>query len=301
MNDAREATATMATVIRPQAAEPRRWRIGEPVLYTLLAVLVLATWQVSGLGWFTSKDDVGYWLGVAGGTMMALLFLYPMRKHFGFMRGLGPVKYWFVVHMVFGIVGPLLILLHSTYQIGSMNAAIALASMVVVVASGIVGRFLYRHIHRGFLGERSSLRELQLQAGFEHDAVKSRFHFVPTVEVKLMAFEADTLKGGASLRSHLRRVFALPVKQWRVSLVCRREVDEALERIARHRGWSPEDLRLRKRRAHALIKAYLSSVVNVAQLAAYERLFSLWHLLHRPFLYVLVASAIAHVVAVHVY
>jgi len=41
--------------------------------------------------------------------------------------------------------------------------------------------------------------------------------------------------------------------------------------------------------------------VNVAQFEAYDRLFSLWHVLHIPFVYVLVVSAIAHVIAVHVY
>jgi len=276
-------------------------RFGEVSLYALLALLAFVTWKVSELGYFTSKDDIGYWLGVAGGTMMLLLFLYPLRKHTRFMQGFGPLKYWFMFHMVLGIGGPTLIMLHSTYKIGSMNAAIALTSMIVVLTSGVIGRFLYRHVHRGFLGEKSSLRELQLQAGFEHDAVKSRFHFVPAVEVRLLAFEAETLQGGSSLMSHLRRVLVLPVKQQIVALRCWREVDEALGRIARHRGWSQRDLASRRRRARALMRDYLGAVVNVAQFAAYERLFSLWHVLHVPFLYLLVISAIAHVIAVHVY
>jgi len=305
MNDARNATATMAslsaTAAQIKAAKQGGIRFGEASLYALLAVLILLTWKVSELGYFTSKDDVGYWLGVAGGSMMLLLFLYPLRKHTRFMQGMGPLKYWFILHMFLGIGGPALIMLHSTYKIGSMNAAIALTSMVVVVTSGVIGRFLYRHVHRGFLGEKSSLRELQLEAGFVHDAVKSRFHFVPAVEVRLLAFEAETLQGGSSLGSHLRRVVVLPIRQKLVYLRCWREVDEALNRIARHRGWSARDLSERKRRARALMRDYLAAVVNVAQLAAYERLFSLWHVLHIPFLYLLVISAIAHVIAVHVY
>jgi hypothetical protein len=217
------------------------------------------------------------------------------------MQRLGPVKYWFVVHMVFGIAGPLLILVHSTFKVGSMNAAIALTCMIVVALSGIVGRFLYRQIHRGFLGGKSTLRELQLEAGFEQDAVKSRFHFVPDVELRLLAFEADTLQGDASLKSHLRRVLVLPLRQRVIYFQCRRQVEAALARIARHRGWPRKDLEDRKRRARALLRDYLTAVVKVAQFGAYERLFSLWHVLHIPFVYVLVVSAIAHVIAVHVY
>jgi hypothetical protein len=306
MNDARNATATMADISSPVAPTPApakkaRFRFGEASLYAVLTILVLVAWQVSELGYFTSKDDFGYWLGVAGGSMMLLLFAYPMRKHLRFMQRLGPLKYWFVVHMVFGIVGPLLILLHSTFKVGSMNAAIALTCMIVVALSGIVGRFLYRQIHRGFLGEKSSLRELQLEAGFEQDAVKSRFHFVPSVEMRLLAFEAETLQGDASLASSLRRVFVLPVRRWLVYLRCRREVDIALSRIARHLGWRRRDLEKRKRRASALLRDYLSAIVHVAQFEAYDRLFALWHVLHIPFVYVLVVSAIAHVIAVHVY
>jgi hypothetical protein len=50
-----------------------------------------------------------------------------------------------------------------------------------------------------------------------------------------------------------------------------------------------------------LIRHYVRAVQQVAQFGAYERLFSWWHMLHVPFLYMLVLSAIAHVVAVHMY
>jgi len=50
-----------------------------------------------------------------------------------------------------------------------------------------------------------------------------------------------------------------------------------------------------------LIERYLASVVRVAQFTAYERVFALWHIAHVPFVYLLVISAIIHVVAVHAY
>jgi hypothetical protein len=49
------------------------------------------------------------------------------------------------------------------------------------------------------------------------------------------------------------------------------------------------------------VRRYLTAVVRVAQYTAYERLFSFWHLAHIPFVYLLVISAIVHVVAVHAY
>src|SRR5262245_13107521 len=103
----------MAGISTPAVPTKSRFRFGEASLYAALVLLVVVTWQVSELGYFTSKDNFGYWLGVAGGVMMLLLFAYPMRKHLRVMQRMGPLKYWFVVHMVFGVAGPLLILLHS--------------------------------------------------------------------------------------------------------------------------------------------------------------------------------------------
>ena len=42
-------------------------------------------------------------------------------------------------------------------------------------------------------------------------------------------------------------------------------------------------------------------MVRVAQYTAYERVFALWHMAHLPFVYLLVISAIVHVIAVHAY
>jgi len=40
---------------------------------------------------------------------------------------------------------------------------------------------------------------------------------------------------------------------------------------------------------------------QVAEFRVYERLFSLWHVLHLPLFFMLLAAGIVHVIAVHVY
>ena len=62
-----------------------------------------------------------------------------------------------------------------------------------------------------------------------------------------------------------------------------------------------EERRTGLRHARRLIDDYTGAVLRVAQLAAYTRLFSLWHVLHVPFVFLMVLCAIAHVVAVHAY
>ena len=51
----------------------------------------------------------------------------------------------------------------------------------------------------------------------------------------------------------------------------------------------------------AFVKEHLRRVRRVATFAAYDRLFALWHKVHLPFFYLLIVTAIVHVVAVHAY
>jgi hypothetical protein len=281
------------TVARPLATDT--------MVYLILITLTWLVWQVSRQGYFEAGDDIGYWLGVVGGSMMLLLFSYPLRKHFRFANGWGRVKWWFLVHMLLGVGGPLLILLHSTFRVGSLNAAVALYSMLIVALSGVVGRFIYSRVHKGLRGEEVSLKELKAHVSPEQEEVRSRLAFAPVVEGRLRAFEQVELKAKAGWLTWFRQVFWLPVKQAYVYLQCVAELRAPIRRLAAHSKWSQEDLARRERHARKLVRRYLFAVVKVAHFTAYEKLFSLWHVAHIPFVYLLVFSSIVHVVAVHAY
>ena len=285
----------------PSSSARVRMKFGDSSLYLLLTLLVIGAWLFSRLNLFTSGSNTGYWIGVVGGVMMLLLLLYPLRKYTKFMHGVGQLKYWFIVHMVLGVGGPILILVHSTFRIGSLNAAVALICMIVVAISGVVGRFLYVRIHRGLQGEKMSLQELQTSLGFQHDDVKSKLHFAPNVEAALLQFEEQSLVNEPGWKKHFRRLFVLPVQHWRIYFECRKELDVVCARIAKDRRWDQQKLRVRRAKARSRTLIYLSAVVRVAQFSTFVRLFSLWHVLHVPFLYGLLVSAIVHVIAVHAY
>lgn len=289
--------AALTASERPNA----RLLAGDTVVYLVLTALVWSVWQISRQGYFEAGDDLGYWLGVAGGTMMLLLFSYPLRKHFRFTQNWGRVKWWFLVHMILGVGGPLLILLHSTFRVGSLNAAVALYSMIIVALSGVVGRFIYARVHRGLRGEQVGLKELQNRAGLDQEDVRSRLSFAPKVEAYLKAFDQVELKAQPGWLTYFRQVFWLPLKQWLVYRQCAAALQDPMRRLASHSQWKPEDLVRRERLARRLVRKYLNAVVRVAQYTAYERLFSLWHVAHIPFVYLLVVSAIVHVFAVHAY
>lgn len=280
---------------------PARPLATDTMVYLVLVMLTWLVWQISRQGYFEAGDDVGYWLGVVGGVMMLLLFTYPLRKHFRFAHGWGRVKWWFLVHMLLGVGGPMLILLHSTFHVGSLNAAVALYSMLIVALSGVVGRFIYARVHRGLRGEEVSLKELQAYVVPEQEDVRSRLAFAPTVEARLRDFEQTELKARPGWLTYFRQVFLLPVKQLLVYRQCVAELQQPIRKLAAHSQWSADDLVRRERQARKLVRRYLTAVVKVAHFTAYEKLFSLWHVAHIPFVYLLVISAVVHVIAVHAY
>ena len=274
---------------------------GDTLVYLVLAALVWLTWRISLLGLFKAGDDVGYWIGVAGAVMMLLLFSYPLRKYMRFAHSWGNIRWWFWIHMLLGVLGPLMILLHSTFRIGSLNAGVALYSMIIVAASGVVGRFLYRHVNRGLHGELTDLKTLLITAGLDKNDAHSALAFAPAVEQRLKQFEASELAGREGVLQALRMVLWLPVLRILVYRQCASQLDVLMSKIAVSQNWSNDDLLRRRARANKIVDRYLNSVVRVRQYAAYSQLFSLWHVAHIPFVYILIVTALVHVYAVHAY
>ncbi|MEW8349831.1 MAG: hypothetical protein AB2687_16100, partial [Candidatus Thiodiazotropha taylori] len=72
--------------------------------FTLFSLLLLyMAWLNHSQAVWTAEAGWGYWLGIVGGSMMLLLLLYPMRKRLHFMSKWLTVKFWFRLHMVFGV------------------------------------------------------------------------------------------------------------------------------------------------------------------------------------------------------
>jgi hypothetical protein len=232
---------------------------------------------------------------------MLTLLLYPLRKRVRWFDRLGHMNTWFRYHMFLGIGGPVLVLFHSTFRIGSMNARIALYSMLLVAGSGVVGRFLYRHIHRGLYGRKVSMADAELELKDSSTNMASVFALRPDIESRLKAFREAAFVPLAGVGARLSRFLFLRWRGRRLSNEIRRDVRRALKQQGREQGWSRAELLLNYQLAKEQISTYISAIVQASQLSSWERMFSLWHVVHIPFLYLLIFSGIVHVVAVHIY
>ena len=266
-----------------------------------MALVLLAAWAVREGHYYEPGDDFGYYLGVTGGITLLALLLYSLRKHIRFMHNWGATKHWFRLHMILGIAGPTLILFHSTFRVGSVNATVALSCMLLVAGSGVIGRFIYRKIHHGLYGRSATLQEVQSNLGIIGGDVKSKFHFAPHIENRLREFEACALSEN---RNAWLRAWSFVTIGWHARWTYY-TVTRVLKRLGRRHAeehaWDSAKLEKRLAAGKVAIRKYLDAIIDVARFSAYERLFSLWHILHVPFVFMLVISGIVHVIAVHMY
>lgn len=218
---------------------------------------------------------------------MLLLLPYSLRKRLRILRQVGSMRGWFLFHIFAGLLGPLVVLFHSTFRIGSFNGGIALASTLLVTASGTVGRFFYRKVHRGLTGNRATQEEFNASLKQQVAELQSRKGGFPSAieEVQHYLGLAATVP-----TTRLQRAIHF------LSLAGQRRL--ASRRI-RHR--LVDAIGAGEMQLLQTIDATLLAAQRTAQFATYERLFALWHVVHIPFLYLLVLTAVVHVVAVHAY
>jgi hypothetical protein len=145
------------------------------------------------------------------------------------------------------------------------------------------------------------LSELRAKAGLVESEARSHLHFAPKVEAALQAFEQSELDAKPGWLTRLRQVTVLPLQRRLTYVRCVAELHRCLQQLASERQWPEADLKRREQRLRRLVDRYLDAVVRVAQYTAYERVFALWHVAHLPFVYLLVISAVVHVIAVHAY
>ena len=275
-------------------------------LGTLLftAVVIAALY----LGWINRDEEyisadtgLGYWLGIVGSLMMLVLLLYPLRKRARFLRGLGKVPMWFRSHMFLGILGPMLIIFHANFHSHSLNASVALFFMLTIVASGVIGRYLFAKIHKGLYGTKAEIKEMLGDADFMKHALGSDYEGSGRLVAELGKFEDRVLVRHSSFFASLWAFLVLG-SRWR-SLRRRlcQEVKAAIDVEGQRRGWGWRTRRKKLNLVKGHLSIYFATVNKAARFGMYDRMFYLWHVLHMPLFFLLVLTAILHVIAVHLY
>ncbi len=249
--------------------------------YSSAIFLLYAGWVTRDQRYLVAETGIGYWLGIIGGSLMLLLLFYPVRKRHPQWRYAGSVAFWFRLHMILGIVGPLMIIFHSGFRLGSLNGTVAFFSMITVALSGLVGRYLYSRIHHGLYGEKLRFEELYHNDRDWERKLSEQMKQQPELIAELQDIEKHMDRRNSE---NTRSLSFYLTMRWRLRKL----------RVA----WKKAIVNKKER---ASIIRRLWSLRSICNLGINEILFSFWHVLHYPLFLLMVFSGITHVVVVHFY
>jgi len=276
-------------------------RIQVPLFVLATGLFVTYGWQVRGEEYLTAEYGFGYALGIIGGSMMVSQFLYPLRKKIKWMRNWGKISIWFKAHMAMGVVAPLMILYHANFSLGSINSNVALSAMGLVVFSGLIGRYIFTKINQTLHGRVATLDELKAASESARIDMREDMMMDAIIADALQHHEDKMLKsdrGWIALFLHLALLGSRTRwMRWRL----KRRLVREIKVKARQGQWSRRDRRMHIKEGKRHIASYVMSVRKVAEYRIYQRIFSLWHVLHIPLFVMLVTSGVVHIVAVHLY
>jgi hypothetical protein len=276
-------------------------KAGAGLFFFLSGFAIYAGWKLRHREYLTAETGTGYLLGILGSLMMLILLLYPMRKRFRFMANWGPISYWFRFHMMLGVLGPICILYHANFTLGSTNSSVALFSMLLVAGSGLIGRYLYVKIHYGLYGRRINLKELVRELEEEKGELARTAGFTPNVRKPLLHFANSALNHSRGFCFSVGIFFFMRLRTRWAYRSLRGPLKQGMKEEARRQGWSSRIYRQQLRNARREAWHFLRQVRKVMEFNVYERLFALWHLFHLPLMVMMLVAGVFHVIAVHAY
>jgi putative flippase GtrA len=105
----------------------------------------------------------GHLIGIIGFLLMLMTeTLYSFRKRSRKGRW-GSMQSWLQFHIFTGLVGPYMVLLHTSWKFNGLAGATTLLTIVIVV-SGFIGRYIYTRVPRTLEGLEITYPNVQAQA-----------------------------------------------------------------------------------------------------------------------------------------
>ena len=211
---------------------------------------------------------LGHGLGIIG-TLMILtgVSLYIARKRFNFLVKYLRLKHLLEFHIFLCTLGPVLILFHTAFKFGGI-VSVAFWSMVAVVISGVIGRFIYIQIPRTIEGRELSLNELQNMRTDLAALFREKFNLKADVTDSITTI-TNSQKNESN--NNIVRNLKTLLKENKISRPDRKSIIK-------------------------IVKNEISLSGKISRLQKMQSLFKYWHVAHLPFALIMLIIAVIHVV-----
>ena len=217
----------------------------------------------------------GHGLGIIG-TLLILIgvFGYMARKRYRSLSRIGVLKYWLEFHIFLCTLGPIMILFHTAFKFGGI-VSISFWSMVAVVASGVLGRFIYLQIPRTVQGRELSVDEIHDMKEEVREKIEQELGQTAESEIVANALTANRdIKSGFFGRYFIDYQYRQNIRS---KLVTVGVGGKKLKNVVQ------------------LIDGELSITRKIDRLRTMQNLFRYWHIAHLPFAVIMLVIMLVHV------
>ncbi len=301
-----EASVRSAIIAREDAERGHRLRLLLAWLAALAVVLVIAGY---GFNYYTlnsadrpfsPKHDllkpsgsIGIKLGMFGVLLFFLIYLYPLRKKWGWLARQGNSRHWLDFHVVLGTTAPIIIAFHASFKFGNI-AGMAFWSMLCVTISGFVGRYLYSQVPRNLNAAELSMKEMQdTEESLRQELSAQKLAFGSRMEA---LYDLPTPNDVEHMPMLIALVYMILIdlrRPFQISLLRLQAAGFGAWLVSLFGLRRTKDLKLERGIAVARRQAALSKRILFLQRT--QQVFNLWHVVHRPFSYAFAILAIVHI------
>ena len=272
-----------------------------------IALLTLSGFIIiTALSWITLSNtnflvnsDFSYNAGLLGGFLMLVSVFYALLKRIKFIYAMGHNETWFYAHLVCGVLGTMIILFHTTFQIKSFNSAIAFICLLVVIVSGMFGRYI------------CTLLSFKLQliydriAEHELDLINMFTRHNQSTDKQAKSHLSKLLATGMGKKnhwySHLTLLIHLPKRALKFYLAVSSNLKSLYRTVAERNHWNDFELKTSIKDGRKMARQYTRDIILLSLTQFASDMLSHWRTIHSSTLYLLTLTAIGHIVAVHMY
>ena len=237
--------------------------------------------------WLRPSGPLGLAFGGLGFGLFLFMWLYPLRKKLHWLAFTGAVGQWLRVHVLAGLALPLLVAVHAGWRFDGL-IGLGYWALLLVCASGIMGRYLYVRIPRSQSGLELTLDEVAGERRALITRIAAATRLDPASVEKALATDPRSYAGLDPARTVLRLV-ADDWARWRA-------MRDLGRRWARPRPGAPALDRPALAGALKLARREMALSQQARMLEASRRVFGYWHVAHRPVAVTALLAVLVHVI-----
>ena len=242
------------------------------------------------------SGTIGLKLGILGTVLFCIIFLYALRKVIPWLGRMGSAKHWMDFHVIAGVTAPIVIAFHASFKFQGI-AGFAFWIMVAVALSGVIGRYLYAKIPRSLSAAELSLTELHASEKDLSEALLAQsVYSAGQLSRALRVPSAERIRKRGALLG-VGQMILLDV-QLPFQIAGLRCASSGIGARIRSFGGLFSTGNHEVEEIVRLVRQKSSLSKRVVFLDQTQRVFHLWHVIHRPFSYAFAILAILHIVVV---